>query len=451
MVIWRYIAGFLLIGYLSMARSFAYLGVPPVFVGELALVTFLLLKPRVALGTWAASLLRPSPLNLLGLTLFAFMAYGVWQVGRGVFNGVPLVQTLKFFVFNYYALYLFFGLWIALHAPDHLRGLVRAIAWVNGIYGLCYIVALRYVTASVPGTEVPLFSPPTGQVVVVLGLLCFERDLRAVWFILVLNIVITLVWQVRAEWLGLAVGCLAWGLLTGRLGRVVAIGLAGIAAIGLFELAGIQLAGRSGDAATLSENLARVIAPIDLELAKEFSPNAAYHAGTARWRELWWERIWLSVHSTTLLEAFGHGYGFDLFGLAPGEVRAGQEDRDVRTPHSGFLYALGYTGWIGVALFAAFQYAVVKMLWRAYRVSGQPVGVTWWAMGLAMAMFQESFETPFRAIPFYLLIGLAMAPALRSQGEREPLSARTHRFGRLSGRPASVRLSGRASAEGARE
>jgi hypothetical protein len=104
MVIWPWIAGFLLLGYLTMGRSFAYLGIPPIFIGEIVLAAFLLLKPRIALGTWVASLLRPSPLNGLGLTLLAFMAYGLWQVGRGVLGGYPVLHTLKFFTFNYYTL-----------------------------------------------------------------------------------------------------------------------------------------------------------------------------------------------------------------------------------------------------------------------------------------------------------------------------------------------------------
>ena len=68
MVIWHRFAGFLLVGYLGIGKSFAYLGIPPLFIGEIALAAFLLLKPRVALGTWATSLLRRSPLNALGLS-----------------------------------------------------------------------------------------------------------------------------------------------------------------------------------------------------------------------------------------------------------------------------------------------------------------------------------------------------------------------------------------------
>jgi hypothetical protein len=47
MVMWSRIAGFLLAGYLAMGRSFAYLGIPPFFIGEIVLGTFLLLKHRL--------------------------------------------------------------------------------------------------------------------------------------------------------------------------------------------------------------------------------------------------------------------------------------------------------------------------------------------------------------------------------------------------------------------
>jgi hypothetical protein len=319
-------------------------------------------------------------------------------------------------------------MWVGLQAPDFLRKLMRVVAWVNGIYGLLFIVALRHVPLYIPGfgtaQHVPLFSSPAGQVVAILGLLCFERNLGAVWVVLLLNIIVTLAWQVRSEWLGLALGVFAWGFLTGRLGRVIALGMAAVAVLGMIELADIRLAGRNQANVSLSENLARVIAPIDLELAKQLSPNAASHAGTAEWRQLWWEAIWRSVHSRPMLGAFGHGYGFDLFGLAPQDVRDGQEKDDVRTPHSVFYYGLGYTGWVGVALFGFLQFAILRLLWRSYRLSGQPAGVVLWIMGMAMAFFQESFESPHRAIPFYLLAGLCMAPALQSQAAWNARSAR---------------------------
>jgi hypothetical protein len=429
MVIWPRVAGFLLVGYLCGKRSFAHLGVPPLFIGEIALAAFVLLKPRVVLGAWAASLLRSSPLNGLALALLVFVAYGIWQVARGVLGGSEVIYTLKFFIFNYYTIYLFLGIWVALQAPDSLPRLVRVIAWVNAVYGLLFIVALRHVPIYMPGyggSEVPLFVGPGGGAVAILGLLCFERDLRAVWVILVvvLNIVVTVAWQVRSEWLGLGLGLFVWGILTGRLRRVVAIGMAGLAAFGMLELADIKLVGRTGSSVSLADTLGRFIAPINLELAQQISPTAARHVGTAEWRELWWEQIWLSVHSSPMLEAFGHGYGYDLFSLAPEAVRGGQEDWEVRTPHSVFYFALGYTGWIGVVLFSLLQLAIFRLLWRSYRANGQPAGIVFWVMGMAMSFFEASFDTPFKAIPFYLLMGMCIAPGLQRRIAADAYPAR---------------------------
>ena len=385
---------------------------PPLFIGEIVLGGFLLVKPRVALGTWMASLMRSSPLNALGLSLFVFMAYGICQVGRGVLNGYPLVYTLKFFTFNYYPLYLFMGIWIGLHAPEFMPRMVRVAAWVNGIYGVLFLLVFRHVNLHLPGfgaQDVPLFSPPAAQVVVIVGLLCFERDLRAVWFLLALNIVVTLVWQVRSEWAGLGLAIVAWGLLTGRLGRVFGMAAAGLVVFGFLALADIHLPGRNGDV-SLAETVGRLIAPFDLKLAKQLSPKAKDHAGTAEWREIWWGGIWRSVHSSPVLEVFGHGYGFPLTTLAP----VADYKASTRTPHSVFYYALGYTGWLGVVAMAFLQLAILGLLWRSYRLTGQAAGLSWWVMGMMRFSFEEGLESPMKAIPFYLMLGICLAPALQS-------------------------------------
>lgn len=426
MVIWHKIAGLLIVGYLCMTRSFAYLGVPPLFIGEIVLGGFLLLKPRVALGTWAASLLRMSPLNALGLALLIFVLYGIWQVARGVISGSSLFYTLKFFIFNYYVVYLLLGIWIGLRSPLFLYNLIKILAWTHAIYGLLWLLVLRSLAVQIPGSDIALFGLPAGGAVAILGLLCLERNLRAHWLVLALNILVTLAMQARATWLGLALGVLVWGLLTGRFGRVILVGMAGLLVLGLIELGGVQirLSSSSGSGATLSRDvLGIVIAPIDPKLAYKISPRAAIKTETAEWRQKWWDQIWLSVHSKPLLEAFGHGYGFDLWGLAPEKVRAGQAE-DIRTPHNIFYFALGYTGWVGVALFGFLQLATVRLLWRSFRLTRQPVGLVWWAMGMSMAFVEVSFDTPYKAIPFYLLMGLSIAPGLQSQEERDAYPAR---------------------------
>ena len=369
--------------------------------------------------------MRVSPLNALGLALLVFTLYGVWQVGRGILEGGSTLYALKLFIFNYYTLYLSLGIWVGLRAPDFLRKLLHVLAWVHGIYAVVWLVVLRQFADLTPGTGPPLFGIPLGGQVAILGLLCFERNLRPFWPVLVLNIAATLAMQQRAAWLGLAAGMLVWGVLTGRLRRIAAMGMLGIVALGLIEVSGVQIkfGDHNSDVSVSRDILSVIIAPIDIELANQLSPRGRAKEGTVEWRQKWWREIWRSVHSGSMVEAVGHGYGFDLWGLAPDDVRAGQAE-EIRTPHNIFYFALGYTGWVGVALFAMLQIAILKLLWRSFRVSGQPWGAAFWVLSMTMALVEQSVDTPYRAIPFYLLIGLSIAPGLQSKGELDAHSAR---------------------------
>ena len=163
-------------------------------------------------------------------------------------------------------------------------------------------------------------------------------------------------------------------------------------------------AGRGG-AVSSSEILARAIAPIDRDAALDYSrKNADLYAGTTSWRTNWWAAIWSSVHLRTETTLLGHGYGFPLHDLVP-YLR----DSDVRTPHNVFFDALGYSGWIGVAIFYGFQAAFGLTLFRVWRATGQSYGIISWLGTLVAAHFGNVFETPFGAIPFYLLTGMAAA------------------------------------------
>ncbi|MEM7315603.1 MAG: O-antigen polymerase, partial [Planctomycetota bacterium] len=181
---------------------------------------------------------------------------------------------------------------------------------------------------------------------------------------------------------------------------------------------------RNGTGVSLRETVARVAAPVDVELAKQLSPRAEQHAHTMKWRQRWWGEIWRSAHSTSMLAAFGHGYGFDLISLAPKDVRAGQPD--MRTPHSVFYYALGYTGWVGVTLFALLQLIIAKMLYQSYRRSEHTAGLVFWAAILAMSFFEAGFDTPYRAIPLYLIVGMGMAPGLVEHADVPDAKKRVH-------------------------
>jgi hypothetical protein len=188
--------------------------------------------------------------------------------------------------------------------------------------------------------------------------------------------------------------------------------LATILVVGLItdvRLPGV--AGRGGETSA-REMVGRALAGIDKETAREFSKDVDAYAGTLKWRNDWWKEIWIAVHSDRERTFLGLGYGYPLATLV---TYIGQEAVATRSPHSIFYYALGYSGWIGVLLFAFLQFSIASTVWRAYRRTGSSLGLAVFVGTLVTASAGNCLETPFGAIPFYCMIGMCAA-----QQEPEP-------------------------------
>jgi hypothetical protein len=407
--VWAYVVALLLIGYLSMTRSFAYFGIPALkfFIGEATLGAFLLMHPKAVWGRWMAALAQPIPLSGTAWGVFLLLVYGLFQLLRGLDLGYRPLTILQNLAFNYYPFYFFLGFWVGSHQPGVLPRIMRVLAWGNGLYGVAYLLLLNRLAVTIPGSpEVPVFGQPVGSAVAILGLIAFESSLTKVWPLLLLNSFVMLGIQVRAEWLGFLVGILLWGWLTGRLSRLAIGGMAVVVLLGGMYLADVNLPASRGRGGSISvqEMMGRILAPLNQELATRYTERAGSYAGTVSWRTDWWRAIWDSVHQDQVRTILGHGYGVPLGDLVPylaGDV--------IRTPHNIFFYALAYGGWLGVAIFFGLQLALAELLLKAYRLTGQPFGLAYWAIALTEAFFSNFFETPYGAIPFYLLLGLSVA------------------------------------------
>jgi hypothetical protein len=411
---WTRVAQILLIGYMSMSKSFAYVGVPQlkVFIGEIALGAFMLGHARTFVGVWAAAIVRPSPLSGVVWAVCVFLGCGVFQLLHGIGLGYPAVTALQNLVFNYYPLYLFLGLWVAARTPDFLPRFVRTFAWWNGIYGVVtLVIGNNFSEVYIPGTTVALIGGSSGSSAVLIGLLAFERNVAKVWPLLVLNGFVMLGMQIRAEWLGFVVAVLVWGILTRALGRVAIGTIAVLTLLVVMYLTDFSIPApwHRGGSISLGEIVGRALSAVDPVAAQAFTERAGAYAGTVSWRTDWWRAIWASVHRDPMVAIFGFGYGFPLTSLVPYL----QGHTEIRTPHNVLLYALGYGGWTQVAAFVALQGALLRLLWTAYRATGQAFGLAFWALGITIALFGNFFETPSCAIPFYLLVGLSIVPALR--------------------------------------
>ena len=418
---WSKVVVLLLLGYLSMGRAFAYWGVPQanIFVGELALAAFIVWRPAAILGRWLGGLARRTALTELAWGFYIFLSYGIFEILRGLSIGFPVLSVLQNFAFNYYPLYLFLGIWLGERDPAMLRRFVPLLAWWNGIYGTAWIILLRRLEYTVPGGFISFFGQPGGAAVSLLGILIFVPRWRQSWPVLLLNTFVLLGTEVRAEWLAFLVGICVWAAVTLRFGRLLNILGSAVALLWVAYLINFRMPGARGGELSTRGVIGRALAPIDENLAAQYIDTADSAAGTVSWRTEWWAAIWESVHADRLTAFFGHGYGFPLASLA-----SFVGDQRTRTPHNIFYYALGYSGWIGVFIFFAFQIALFRILWKAFRLTGQPFGLAFWASVVASAFFGNVFETPFGAIPFYVLIGLSIAPALLKSKEDHWFAAR---------------------------
>jgi hypothetical protein len=413
---WAKMASFLILGYFVMGRTFAYLGIPPlhIFIGEIVLGWFLLFGPETTLGQWPWRALKNPVLSRYAKLLLAFLGFGVIQVVHGIVSGHPLLNCVRDLAFNYYPIYFFLGLWVGRKSPRFLPKFFRLAAWVNGVYGVLFVLVLSRIPWTVPGvsnelTPVPFFGQPSFSAVIILGLLSFEKDLRRAWPLLLMNAAVLVGMLIRAEWLAFVVGLLVWAWATRNLKRVALSGALILVLFGLMYITNFTFEGPESRGGTISatELVARVIAPVNPELAADYSDDVHMYEGTAAWRTMWWIEIWNSAHSSSSLALFGHGYGFAL-----GDLVAYLEDSSTRTPHNAFFLALGYTGWSGVIMFALLQSEIARLCWRAYRRTNQAFSIVFWVTTLAFSFFTPFFETPQGAIPFYLVAGCACAGLL---------------------------------------
>jgi hypothetical protein len=416
---WLRIACVLILGYLGLSRAFAYLGVPAwnLFVSEIVLAFLLLFGPKINHRPWMR-VMRKQPTLRRFLTCYGlFLMYGIFQVFHGISAGYPPLIALRDLAFNYYPIYFFLGLWAGLMRPDLLPRLIRGFAWFNGIYGVLYVLYLNRIEWVVPGVRaevapVGLFGPPIYSFVALLGLLAHEKNISRNWYLLLLNGFVMLGMQSRGEWLAFAIGVVIWSVLTRQGKRVLQVGAVVAVLLAIMYITDFRLPGPRVEGEISARQLShRALSPFRVALGDQ---NAAAGLGgvdaaeaNVAFRTVWWMAIWDSVQSSFQTALLGHGYGFPLGDLVPY-----LEGTFIRTPHNEFFFALGYTGWIGVVLFALFQMEIFRLLWKAYRVDGGPFGIVFWVSMMMCGMFLGRLETPFGAIPFYLITGWSAAQAV---------------------------------------
>jgi hypothetical protein len=393
-------------GYVTMTRSFAHLGVAPLYIGEATLVLLLFFRPEMILGTWLHVQLRPSKYSYLAIWSAIFVAYGLLELARGLSQSGYPKSAIQNFGFNYYIAFLFAGMWLGDRHRSLLPRVIWYLAWANAIYGIIYLLEFghRPTPEEYEANIIPFWGWPAGAAISILGLLAFKSDTRQIILPLLLNGFVLFGRQVRAEWVAFAVAITLFSVLRGRLSRLLQVAglIGGLLLVGVIVDFKIPAPASLGDAISTRDIVGRAVAIVDDDAAAQLSERADVYSGNVTWRSEWWSELLKVTHKRLLTTVFGMGYGYPIWdhnslseGINP-------------TPHNIFIYVLTYTGWLGVFIFYTLQLYLASLLWKEYRASDQPFGICLWLLLFVWAHFDNRLETPYGAIPFYTLIGMAL-------------------------------------------
>src|SRR5260370_517767 len=136
-------------------RAFFYIGIPPakIFVSEIVLVLFLVLRPRELCDRWMNALTSGSVFGPFAWLLLLSILYGSFEVLYGLYSGYSALTALENLAFNIYPVYFFLALWIGAAHPTMLQKAVRGWAWMLAIYGPTSHCFLNNIKLTMPGAS----------------------------------------------------------------------------------------------------------------------------------------------------------------------------------------------------------------------------------------------------------------------------------------------------------
>lgn len=404
--------GFVLLGYAVLSRGFAYWGVPPLFVGEIALLTGLVVSFR----TKALAKVMVSPTGILLCMLLLLTA---WRAMHGF--GEYGLDAVRDAMQLGYGLFAFIVASILIAHPELLKRLVssyRLFAIV--VLSTIWIVYLLFKSfeASVPflpwTDKAQIFEAKGGDIMVHLAgittflIVGFVRRSPLLILGLVTNASIIAVSNrggMVAFVLAVAVGYL-FRPPEARIGKLV-YAFIFLIVVGIAVGPSLQIhdGTRTISVEQLIENVQSVFGQTD----------SVSLEGTKKWRMDWWEKIYnYTVHG----EYFWTGKGF---GVNLAESDGFLVDPSLRSPHNGHMTVLARIGVPGVVLWTLLQLAwigiILRSWWRAReRRSSHWMGVFAVLISYFVAMhinaaFDVYLEGPMGGIWFWTVFGVGIGAA----------------------------------------
>ena len=414
--------GVVLAGYAFLGRGFAYLGVPPIYIGEIVLALTLI----VSLASHSMRAGFDSPVIVF---LAAFAAWGaVRTIPYFPAYHVDALRDAAVWGYGAFAL-------ILAGAITRSRGTELVVRWYGRMLPvfLLWLVAIRVASVFGSGFEfppgpsgVPLIGIKPGDVAVHLaGVAAFlvlnlrrRCNDRLAWFqdwlLWALWLACFLIYgsQNRGGLVALVTSLLVL-LLLAKSGRWANIGALSLAVLLLFLAMDIEVDIGSPRKASPQQILANLVSVTGSEEGS--------FENSRRWRLMWWQKI---IRYTMQGPYFWHGKGFGV-NLADDDQFQVTPDRSLRSPHNGHLNILARTGVPGVLLWAALQLAFAMALLRRYRRlvhtgdSRRSAFILWifcyWIAALTNAAFDVYLEGPQGGVWFWCLVGAGIAATTQSR------------------------------------
>ena len=410
---WMAALGVVVVGYAVFGRGFAYLGVPPLFIGEIMLAS--------GLGIAVTAVRLPRLLPTLPMKLLAVLL--LWVAFRTVpYLGVYGLDAVRDAMLGGYALFSLVVCALVLDRPERLvelfqryRVLIVGVLstgwWLYIVYRIQPEIFPTWPWA--PGVQV-VANKPGDLLVHLAGITAFFvlGMRRASPLTLALLIVATGAVMIgnRGGMVGYSLGMAALAVLKpsrASFGRMAFVGLFVLVLAFIVDTGNLALneGNRSLSPEQLVENVKSIFGKSD----------AADLNATAEWRTLWWAKIVdYTFDGPYFIE--GKGFGINLANADGFQVDA--EDA-LRSPHNSHLTFLARGGVPAFVL-----WLLVQVLWAAYvasawwraRVAGQEGWMSvfafvtvYWLAAHVNASFDVYLEGPMGAVVFWTVFGAGMA------------------------------------------
>lgn len=400
-----------LLGYALFGKGFAYLGVPPLFVGEAVLVCGI--GYQIRSGRWQGLLGVPAVWFLLLL--------GTWGTLRTwpdvAVYGADALRDAALWGYAAFAILVFGSI---LARPARLQTLLRHYRWFSAVFLLCVPVLwipYRFLSESIPHWpwgDVPVVVVKGGDMMVHLcGILAFAvagiGELTTVQSLLLTFGVVLIGTRDRAGLLTfLAVFALCFVLRPRArpLRHAVGWGLAILVVLAVTDIR-IKLPQRERDM-SFQQLMANVISPFSEERVADLEE-------TKQWRLDWWNDIF---GYTLYGRYFWDGKGFGI-NLADDDGYQVEDDGSLRNPHNGHYTMLARGGVPGFVLWILAQASWGCGIVAGYLRSRRLGQCRWnglflflfayWLAFMLNASFDVFLEGPMGGIWFWTVYGVGLA------------------------------------------